>query len=234
MVTLAARATAPELMDGEDVAPGDYAACMSDLAQVNALTMARGPTLRFVEERLRAAPSGPPPLILDVGYGAGDMLRAIARRLTRRRIKARLVGLDLNPRSEPAALAMTDGESDIAFLTGDAYAWPEHDPPALVISSLVTHHMDDAGIVRFLRWMETRATLGWFVNDLHRHALAYHGFRALSAAMRWHRFVRHDGPLSVARSFRRDDWSEYLAQAGIAGAEVRWHFPFRYCVAQRK
>jgi SAM-dependent methyltransferase len=235
MSSLATRATAPELMDGEDVDTRDYAACMADLAQVNTLTLARGPTLRFVEERLRAAPPGPPPLVLDVGYGAGDMLRALATRLARKGIAARLVGLDLNPRSEPAALAMSDSASDIAFLTGDAYAWPAYDPPALVISSLVTHHMDNAGIVRFLRWMEARATLGWFVNDLHRNALAYHGFRVLAAAMRWHRFVRHDGPLSVARSFRRHEWNAYLAEAGIGPeAAVQWHFPFRYCVERRK
>lgn len=235
MVSFAARATEPELMDGSDVTLEDYAACMADLAQVNTLTLARGPTLRFVEERLRAAPPGPPPLVLDVGYGAGDMLRALERRLARTGLRARLVGIDLNPRSEPVAIGMSDPDTDIAYLTGDAYAWPEHDPPALVISSLVTHHMDDAEIVRFLRWMEARTTLGWFVNDLHRHAIAYHGFGVMAAALRWHRFVRHDGPLSVASSFRRPDWSAYLAQAGIGPeARVRWHFPFRYCVERRK
>ncbi|PEQ10418.1 hypothetical protein B2G71_22535 [Novosphingobium sp. PC22D] len=222
-------------MDAEDVAWDDYAACMADLARVNTLTLARRPTLDFVASVLAAAPQGPPPLVLDVGYGAGDMLRALARRLAKAGLKARLVGIDLNPRSEPAARAMTPESLDIAFLTGDAFAWPEHDPPALVISSLVTHHMDDAGIVAFLRWMEARATLGWFVNDLHRHALAYHGFRALAGAMRWHRFVRHDGPLSIARSFRRADWDALLAKAGLAGqARLRWRFPFRYCVERRR
>ena len=88
-------------------------------------------------------------------------------------------------------------------------------------------------MVRYLRWMEASAARGWFVNDLHRHWVAYHGFRALSTAAGWHRFVRHDGPLSVARSFRRAEWHDLLRRAGLAGvAEVRWHVPFRFCVGR--
>ncbi|MDE8654411.1 methyltransferase domain-containing protein [Novosphingobium album (ex Liu et al. 2023)] len=229
------RSRAPEMMDAPDVDYADFADCMADLAQVNTLTLARGPTLGFVTAGLAHAPADRVPLILDVGYGAGDMLRAIARRLAARGLKARLVGIDLNPRSEPAARALTPQSLAIAYRTGDAFAWPAGDPPDLVISSLVTHHMTDAEIVRFLGWMEANSRLGWFVNDLHRHALAYHGFRLLSGAMRWHRFVRHDGPLSVARSFRRADWDALLRQAGLGHVtQVRWRFPFRYCVARRK
>jgi SAM-dependent methyltransferase len=221
-------------MDGEDVSQQDFAACMTDLAQVNTVTLARGPTLSFVGSALAAVPADRVPTVLDVGFGAGDMLRAIRKRLNRAGRKARLIGIDLNPRSAPAAQALTDPGAAIEWRTGDAFAWPLDDAPDLIISSLVTHHMADEEIVGFLRWMEATARLGWFVNDLHRHAVPYHAFRALSAAARWHRFVRHDGPLSVARSFRRNEWEALLARAGIHGATVRWHFPFRYCVARRR
>ena len=148
--------------------------------------------------------------------------------------QARLIGIDLNPRSEPAARALTPGGMAIEWRTGDAFALPPADTPDLVISSLVTHHMDDAEIVGFLAWMEATATLGWFVNDLHRHALAWHGFSAMSTLARWHPFVRHDGPLSIARSFRRADWDALLTQAGITTARVHWRFPFRYCVERTR
>lgn len=233
MVDLRQRAHEPEWMDGDAVAPDVFAACIADLARVNTLTRARPATLAFIDRALAATPDGRTLTIVDVGYGAGDMLRAVERRLARRGRTARLIGFDINPRSEPVARKLAGPASAIDFRTGDAFAFDE--AVDLVISSLVTHHMDDAGIVAFLRWMESRATLGWFVNDLHRHWLAYHGFRALSAAMRWHPFVRHDGPLSVARSFRRDDWFSLLDQAGLAGtAQVRWVFPFRYCVERAR
>ena len=178
-----------------------------------------------------AAVAGRPLTILDVGFGAGDMLRALARRFGAR---VRLIGIDLNPRSEPVARAMTPPEFAIDYRTGDAYALAESEPMDLVISSLVTHHMGDTELQGFLGWMEARSRLGWLVNDLQRHWLPYHGFGALAAAMRWHPFVRHDGPLSIARAFTRADWEQRLGEAGIADARIAAWFPFRMCVERRK
>ena len=239
MPDLRQRSRAPELMDGEDVDPADFAACMADLATVNTVTLARGPTLSFVRRALAVLPAASEPVILDVGFGAGDMLRSIAAMLQKEGRRARLVGIDLNPRSEPAARAMTPPGMDIEWVTGDAFAWAQHTVPDLTISSLVTHHMDDAEIVGFLAWMEQTARLGWFVNDLHRHALPWYGFTALARLARWHRFVRHDGPLSIARSFRHDDWQRLLREAGahepgVSEAAIHWRFPFRYCVERRR
>ena len=47
--------------------------------------------------------------------------------------------------------------------------------------------------------------------------------------------MQHDGPISVARAFRRREWARLLDEAGVAGvAEVRWHVPFRLCVGRLK
>ena len=77
----------------------------------------------------------------------------------------------LDTSDPPMARAATPPSMTIEWCTGDAYAWSKDQTPDLVISSLVTHHMDDAEIVRFLAWMEATARQGWFVNDLHRHWL---------------------------------------------------------------
>jgi hypothetical protein len=84
----------------------------------------------------------------------------------------------------------------------------------------------------FLRFMEREAAVGWMVNDLHRHWLAYHGFPWLARLAGWHRIVREDGQLSIARSFRRADWRGLLEKAGVdrSGAKVVGRFPFRLCV----
>lgn len=233
MVDLALRSTEPEWMDGADVSQAVYTACLTDLAVVNGLTLARPPTLAFLDAAFRRAPADRPLHVLDVGFGAGDMLRAIHRRARQRGRAVRLTGVDLNPRSLAVAKAGTPEEMAIDWRIGDLYAWPEDDPVDLVISSLVAHHMTDGEILRFLAWMEGHARTGWFINDLHRHAVAYHGFRLLSWAMRWHPFVRHDGPLSIARAFRRVDWEALLAEADLGGAaRIAWRFPFRYCVTR--
>ena len=103
--------------------------------------------------------------------------------------------------------------------------------PDVIISSLFTHHLSDAQVVAFLRWMERHARLGWFINDLHRHRLPHLGFRLLARAMGWHRFVGHDGTVSIARAFRPREWESLLRQAGVLGT-VRRRFPFRLCVSR--
>lgn len=222
-------------MDGEDVSQAEFTACLEDLAQVNTVTLTHRPTLAFIDRALAAAPADKVMTILDVGFGAGDMLRAISRLAGKRKRTVRLIGFDINPRSEAVAHKRTPASMNIEFRTGDAFAWPETDPLDIIISSQTTHHMDDAEIVRFLSWMEARASLGWFVNDLHRHWFAYYGFGLLAAVMRWHRFVRHDGPVSVARSFRREDWLALLKSANISdGTRIKWWLPFRYCVERAK
>ncbi|MBA2934330.1 methyltransferase domain-containing protein [Sphingomonas sp. CGMCC 1.13654] len=233
MSSLASRSTEAEWMDGEDVSPEVFAAVVADLATVNTVTLARPPTLEFVALALRTVPPAAPVTILDVGFGDGDMLRAIARRF-RGRSGLRLIGYDINPRSQPAASARTPEDMPIEYRTGDAFAIDPGEPVDLIISSLVTHHMRDPEIVRFLGWMEMRAARGWFVNDLHRHWIAYHGFRLLGAVARWHPFVRHDGAVSVARSFRRDDWEAIIVRAGLDRATIalRWHMPFRWCLGR--
>ncbi len=220
-------------MDGDDVTPADFAAILADLARVNTVTMARRPTLGFVERALRGMPADRPVTIVDIGFGDGDMLRALARRLRSRRA-VRLVGYDINPRSAPAAQVRTPPALAIDYRTGDAFASDPDEPFDLIISSLVAHHMADADIVRFLRWMEGRAGRGWFVNDLHRHAFAWHGFRLLAAVARWHPVVRHDGAVSVARAFVRADWERMIVAAGLDRATLglRWHMPFRWCLGR--
>jgi SAM-dependent methyltransferase len=222
---LATRAIAEEQMDAADLPEADYAALLADLARANAWTWAARPTLDFLD---RAVP-GNRLRLLDVGFGHGDMLRRIARWAVKRGIEAELTGIDLNPRSAAVARAATDPALPITFRTGD-YADLRGGEWDVVTSSLVAHHMTRPQLVAFLRFMEREARMGWFVNDLHRHHFAHKGFPLLARIMGWHRIVREDGTLSIARAYRPAEWPPILAQAGVPGARVRRAFPFRLCV----
>jgi SAM-dependent methyltransferase len=222
-MSLAVRSQAEELMDADDLDAATYADVVGDLATVNTVTMARRPTLDFLA---RATAGRKSFRLLDVGFGDGDMLRRIARWAKAKGIEAELVGVDLNPRSEQAARAHGGA---IRYVTGD-YADLAHEPWDVIVSSLVAHHMSHDQLIAFLRFMEGRASAGWFVNDLHRHGFAHWGFPVLATIARWHPIVRHDGTLSIARSYRPDEWPPLLAEAGITEAKVRRVFPFRLCV----
>lgn len=228
MSGLTQRSLAEEQMDAADLPEDTYAAVLADLAQVNALTMAARPTLAFLE---RIAALGRSLKVLDVGFGHGDMLRRIARWGAKRGVICELVGIDLNPRSEEVARAATPADLPITYRTGD-YAMLAGEGWDAVVSSLVAHHMSHEQLLAFLGFMERESARGWLVNDLHRHALAHFGYPLLARVMGWHRIVREDGTLSIARSYRPEEWPDILENAAIDGAEVRRWFPFRLCVAK--
>jgi hypothetical protein len=221
-------------MDDESVDFPTFQACLVDLAKANRWTLAHRPTLAFLREIQGRGlwPRERPLRIVDVGAGHGDMLRAIDRWSARRGLAVDLIGVDVNPWSARAAAAATAPERPIRWITADAFADPQ--PADVVMSALFTHHLSDAAIVRFLGQMEATAKIGWLVNDLHRHPIPHAAFSLLSGAMRWHPFVRHDGPISVARAFTTRDWRRLIAEAGLERLpiEVRWRFPFRLCVAR--
>ena len=229
-MSFAARSDAAELMDTDCTDEADYARCLRDLSRVNTATLARVPTLAWLDRAVRRRAPGEAVSVYDVAYGHGDMLRAVARWARRRRRPVALRGVDLNPAAAGEARAASSGLA-LDLQTGDVLATVPGSAPDYIISSLFTHHLTDAQLVDFLRWMERHATYGWFVNDLHRHPVPYHGFRLLAWAMRWHRFVRHDGPVSIARAFTRAEWERLLAEAGVPGTIV-WRFPFRLCVSR--
>ena len=102
----------------------------------------------------------------------------------------------------------------------------------IVVSSLLAHHLEDEEIVALLRWMEATTQVGWFINDLERVEWSSRMF----AWVRWHWLVRHDGPVSFRRAFRKEDWVRLLAAAEIpreAVAIEKWR-PGRLCVGRWK
>ena len=228
MIDLSRRSVDTELMDTETVEPADFGRCLGDLAVVNRLTLARRPTLRWLA---RATQGRSEFSLLDVGFGQGDMLRAIALWAVKRGLRATLSGIDLHPSSEIAARAATPPELGIEYRTADVFGYVPKHRPDFVVSALMTHHLSDAQVVAMLHWMQRTAVRGWFVSDLHRHRIAYYGFRAMAALSGWHRFVRHDGAVSIARSFRRADWQRYLDEAGMT-AQISWRLPFKLCVGK--
>ncbi len=225
-----------ELMDAEDTDFFTFRECLVDLAKVNRLTFAYRPTLSFFKQLAKsgALPRHRAISVVDVGSGSGDMLVRIDRWATAHGYKIDLVGVDLNPWSAKTAAILAQGNPRLHFATANIFDYQPAAPIDIVISSLFTHHLNNDAIVKFLRWMAANARIGWFVNDLQRHPVAYHAFKQASHALGFHRFVQHDGPVSIARAFSAADWRDLLGAADIAGANIKAYAPFRLCVSQIK
>jgi SAM-dependent methyltransferase len=230
---LSSRADLPEMMDAADLDISEYTACLADLAAVNRLTLTHRPTIRFLQNATKDWPGGASITILDLAFGHGDLLRAIAAWADKRGFHAHLSGVDLNPRSAAAARAATPALLPISYHTGDVFSFVPTTIPDFIVTSQFTHHLTDSDIVKLLKWMDDTARRGWHIADLHRHIVPYYGFRVLCRLMRWHRIVRYDGTVSIARAFRKEDWQAYLAQAELA-AEISWHPLFRYAISRVK
>jgi 2-polyprenyl-3-methyl-5-hydroxy-6-metoxy-1,4-benzoquinol methylase len=223
----------PELMDG-DCSYEDFRGCLHSLEQVNRWLLGYRPTLAWLERLPRE--SHQPLHIVDVGSGGGDLLRQIAGWVRRRGIAVQLTGIDLNPYAARAAAESTPTELGIAWVTGDALEYQPEQQIDIVVSSLMTHHLEDEEIITLLRWMDATVRIGWFINDLERSEGACRMFGWMAGMVGWHRFVRHDGPVSFRRAFRQEDWVRLLAAAEIPREAVtveHWR-PGRLCVGRWK
>lgn len=227
MPSLEIRRRDEEQMDAPDLDPAIYARVLSDLAKVNRWTFTARPSLRFLERATAGLSSFS---LLDVGFGHGDMLRAIGRWARKRGVTAHLVGVDLNPMSAQIARAATSGDLAIDFRTGDYADQPEAFD--FIVSAQVAHHMSDDQLATFLRHMEREARRGWLISDLNRHWFAHAGFPLMARLLGMHRIVREDGTLSIARSIRPAEWPPILAAAGIDldSVAICRRFPFRVTV----
>jgi SAM-dependent methyltransferase len=219
----------PELMDG-DCSYEDFCDCLRSLEKVNRWLLGYRPTLTWLKRLPRGLRE--PMHIVDAGCGGGDLLREIAGWARRRGIAAQLTGIDLNPYAARAAAESTPKELEITWVTGNAMLHRPEKKIDIVVSSLTAHHLEDVEVVALLRWMEATAQVGWFINDLERAEWSYRMF----GWVRWHPIVRHDGPVSFRRAFRKEDWVRLLAAAEISREAVtleHWR-PGRLCVGRRK
>ncbi len=210
-------------------------ACLLDLARLNRWFFGYRPILNWLDS-LQSIQFDGPIRILDVGCGGGDGLRRVSRWAAARAIDVELVGLDLNADAVSIAAETWAQDRQVEWVCSDVFAYVAEKPFHLVMSSLFTHHLSDEDVVRFLRWMELHATVGWLVNDLSRAPIPYHLLAAFTRLAGLHRFVQHDGPVSIARAFVREDWRRLcsLAQLPSNGVAIRAFTPARLCVMRRK
>ena len=230
------RSTQTELMDTETANFEEFKQCLHQLEFINVFTLAYRPTLQWFRHMWRHIPTEKNIFILDVGSGGGDMLRRIWNWSKKRNIEITLMGVDLNPWSKKFAEETTSKAIPVSFETENIFSLSLSQKPDFIISSLFAHHLPDDELVKFIRWMDAQAVRGWFINDLHRHPVAYYFIKYATLIIPTNRLIRHDAPVSVARAFTASDWKTLLAKAGISQDRTRipWFFPFRYGVSCEK
>jgi hypothetical protein len=232
------RDTTPELMDAEVVSYEELRGALRQLTQANELSFAYRPTLSFFKRLAREdrLAQDRPIIVIDAASGYGDMSRKVDAWAARNGINLEIVGVDMNPWAARAAAEATAPGRPLRWVTANLFDFRVEGGADIIMSSLFTHHLPNPQLVRFLRWMEENARVGWFINDLERHPLPYYFLKFAFWATRRHRFMRHDGPVSIASAFKRQDWVRLLHKAGLREGATRiesW-MPFRLCISRVK
>lgn len=217
---------APERLDQPGHDPGELQQSLAQIAEVNRLLGGTRALLSTLDE---LAPRADTLRILDLGTGSADLPLAVDRWARRRGRTVHITATDLHPQVLDIARTKTRGIPAIHVEPADALAL--HYPPAsfdFVLLSLTLHHFERDDQIRALRSAARTARLAVVVNELERCLPNYLGARIL-ARTRWrgNRLTRHDGPISVLRSFTMTELSEIAAAAGLSMRWIRRHFLFR-------
>ena len=169
------------------------------------------------------------------GCGAGDTLVKIAGWGRRAKIDLQLTGIDANSSAVQYAMKQAGRTPNLRFKMVNILSPQFMRLPAdLVTFNLFLHHFSDQEIVDFLIQCR-RKNAAIVINDLQRNKVAYHLFRAVSRIFRFSHIGRHDGKLSVKKSFVRKDWERLFAQAGIENYSIKWRWAFRWlCVVKKE
>ncbi|MFF2479418.1 methyltransferase domain-containing protein [Paenibacillus sp. NPDC058071] len=210
------------------LAPSELETSLEEVWNVNRF-LGGNPSLFAHLDRLlqQAGQDKRPVSLLDVGTGLADIPLAYLRRCRKRGVELSIVGIDSSVDIVMLAEKRTAAERDIRIVRADGRALPFGDKSFdIAFSNLALHHMDDDEAMKLLSELSRVSRVGWVVTDLERHPVAYAAARLLAAFVWRSPITKHDGPLSVRRSFTAVEARRLVERSGVNGRVYR-HFPCR-------
>ena len=231
MIDYSKRSYEKELLDGTDIPFEDIVLNMKELDFINSNlgghTISIAGFKRLIGQKKRVS-------VCEIGCGGGDNLNAINGYCIKNGIEVSFTGVDINKDCIDFAKQHCKSEN-VHFIVSDYKEIQfENGHPDIIFSSLFCHHFTDKELVEMLIWMQNHSTLGFFINDLHRHPLAYHFIKIATRLFSKSYLVKNDAPLSVLRSFKKRDWERLLKAAGLKDYSIEWKWAFRYLVTNHK
>lgn len=220
-------------MDDDQVPFDAMAITLKELNIINTRLGGHSITIAGLRSLIQTQTVTAPLLICEIGCGGGDNLAAIDRYCKRAGIRASFIGIDMN--AECISFAkQQQAKLSCEWICSD-YALVEFKmrKPDIIFSSLFCHHFTDEQLLPMLGWLRRNSAQGYFINDLQRHWLAYYLIKYITKFFSRSYLVKNDAKLSVARSFRRMDWTRLFEAAGQK-ASIRWRWAFRFLVIHNK
>lgn len=219
-----------ELLDRDDLPFEDIRLNMEELNVINTRLGGHAITLKGFKTLVQYQLFQNPISVMEIGCGGGDNLRVLKEWAIKKNIAINVTGVDIND----ACIAFANAQprnAGMHFICADyKNVLLQQD---VIFSSLFCHHFTDDELVTMLQWMQQHAKLGFFINDLHRHPLAYYSIKTLTQLFSKSYLVKNDAPLSVQRGFTRGEWQQLFQKAMLPNYTIRWQWAFRWLVTYR-
>lgn len=172
--------------------------------------------------------------IVDIGCGGGDAMKSIAEWAKKNNYKVKLTGVDFNSDAINYMKSYCKDYQEIDGVNNDYRAFLKSDNTIDIIHcSLFCHHLKDDELIELFTSIKQYAKVGFVINDLHRHWLAYYSIKFLTRLLNGSSLVRNDAPLSVLRGFKKTEFKKILERAEIKNSDMRWMWAFRYLIIYR-
>jgi len=214
-----------ELIDlpNENYSPSEYAGNLTDIRKVNHYLGDYHTTLRYFSSLVPddAGVWARPIKVLDVGTGSADIPAAIVEWARRQGIRIEVTAVDNNPIAVREAIAFTRGYPETTVAVADGFSLPFDDGSFdIVMCANTLHYYGEEDAVRLLKEIHRVAAIGYIVKDLRRSWVAWSLITVLMRIFTRNRLTRHDGPLSVLRSYTVTEHDALAERAGFVGRRV--------------
>ena len=219
------RRNGPELIDLplENSSRSEYAGSLADIRTVNRFLGDYRAMLKYFTALLpveAGLPAGPV-RVLDVATGSADIPVEIVKWARGKKMRIEVTALDNNSVAVLEAEAFTEGYPEITVTRADGFSLPFEDGSFdIVLCAKALHHFSEEDTVRFLQEIGRVAAIGYIVMDLRRSWVAWVLISLLTRLLTKNRFTRHDGPLSVLRSYTVRELDALAKRAGLHGRKV--------------
>jgi 2-polyprenyl-3-methyl-5-hydroxy-6-metoxy-1,4-benzoquinol methylase len=218
------RSTKKELLDEDSIPKEDLFQNLRELNAIN--TLLGGYKITFSALMKITEPDKTYSLI-DIGSGGGDTLKQINVWSKRNKRTINLHGIDIKPVCIEYAKVNADNES-INYICDDYRNVFYHLKQVDIIHAcLFCHHLSENELIELVQFAaKNKSTL--VINDLERNVFAYYAIKILTTLFSKSYLVKNDAALSVARGFKKQEWIDILAKAGVKKYSVKNKWAFRH------
>ncbi len=230
MINLRSRSYQKELLDHDNIPFADIRQNMKELNSINTLLGGHAISVKGLEQVICKHALNQSLSICEIGCGGGDNLLALSKWCSKKNIEVNFIGIDIKPACIEFAKKQCSGIN--AQWVANDYLKTDFAAikPDIIFSSLFCHHFSEEDLSEMMRWMKANCKKGFFINDLHRHPLAYYSIKLITGIFSKSYLVKNDAPLSVARGFTKNEWHIIFKTAGIQQYTVSWQWAFRHLI----